>query len=48
MDYAGGVEGNCFFLKNGGFFNENTKFQSVFKRPQTGKTPDVDVKKLPL
>lgn len=48
MDYAGGVEGDCFFLKNGGFFNDNTELKSTFTRPAKGNTPDVDVKKLPL
>ena len=30
QDYAGGVEDNMFFLRNGGFFNDNTEFKSVF------------------
>ena len=48
MDYAGGVDRDCFFLKNGGFFNENTAFKSTFTRPEKGNTPDVNVKSLPI
>lgn len=48
MDYAGGVEEDCFYLRNGGFFADNTEFKSIFTRSANGNTPDVDVKKLPM
>lgn len=48
QDYAGGVEEGDFLLRNGGFFNENTAFKSMFTRPAKGVAPDVDVKDLPL
>ncbi|MBJ6367768.1 DUF3472 domain-containing protein [Snuella sedimenti] len=46
MDYAGGVKGNTFYMKNCGFFNETTKINSVFTREANGITPDVDFSKL--
>ncbi len=46
-DYAGGVENGSFYLKNCGFFNDYTIRNSVFERPLTGKTPDVDFAQLP-
>lgn len=48
MDYAGGVEDGAFFLKNGGFFNENTTYKSLFTRPAQGAKPEVDLSTLPL
>lgn len=48
MDYAGGVEEGCFYLRNGGFFPDNTEFKSIFTRSANGNTPDVDIKKLPM
>jgi len=48
MDYAGGVEGNAFFLRNGGFFNESTEYQSLFTRQPKGKRPDIDLDTLPV
>ncbi|MDR2968656.1 MAG: DUF3472 domain-containing protein [Tannerellaceae bacterium] len=42
MDYAGGVEGDAFFLKNGGFFNDCTEYKSVFTRQPKGIRPQVD------
>lgn len=47
MDYAGGVEGSYFYLKNCGFFNHYTPYGSKFTRTATGKMPDVDLNKLP-
>jgi len=47
MDYAGGLEGNSFFLKNCGFFNHHTPRNTYFNRPAGGKKPDVDLGKLP-
>jgi hypothetical protein len=47
MDYTGGVtdEGR-FFLKNCGFFNENTEYRSVFERPSLNKAPQIDLEAL--
>lgn len=41
MDYAGGVDQNAFFLKNGGFFAEPVKLGSAFERAP-GKPPEID------
>jgi len=47
MDYAGGVKGKEFFMKNGGFFADNVKLGSQFKRESTAsKKPKVDFGKL--
>ena len=44
LDYQGGMaENNRFYLKNGGFFHDNTGYDSVFRRKPTGKQPDVDI-----
>jgi len=47
MDYAGGLSGAAFYLKNCGFFNQYTPRNTYFDRPATGKKPDVDLSKLP-
>lgn len=47
MDYAGGVVGNNFFLKNCGFFSETTPIDTYFSRPPAGIKPKIDFKKLP-
>jgi len=47
LDYAGGVEGDKFFMKNCGFFNERTEIGSIFTRKPSGKKPDIDFSKLP-
>lgn len=42
-DYAGGTTSDgLFFLKNCGFFDQNTPYKSVHHRPVTGKTPEID------
>lgn len=46
MDYAGGVENDAFFLKNGGFFNAFTEYKSLFSRRPQGVRPEVDLGKL--
>jgi len=44
LDYAGGVKGGEFFMRNGGFFADTVKLGSVFKRePTPAKRPEVDV-----
>ena len=46
-DYAGGVEGDKFFLKNDGFFDEFEKPDQIIKRKGTGKKPKIDFNTLP-
>jgi len=43
MDYAGGVQGDHFYLKNCGFFNKYTPRNIFFERPSGNKKPDVDL-----
>lgn len=48
QDYQGGVKGNCFYLKNCGFFDDNTIYKSVFERNTINdKKPKINLKKLP-
>jgi hypothetical protein len=47
VDFDGGVEGDHFFLKNGGFFNANTILNTKFTRIAKGETPKIDFDKLP-
>ena len=48
LDFAGGVEGDGFFLRNGGFFSENVKLNQQFRRESNPSTrPQVDFGKLP-
>jgi len=46
-DYAGGVEGDRFFLKNCGFFNQYTLYRSSFERAGASSRPQIDLEKLP-
>jgi hypothetical protein len=47
LDYAGGVEGKGFFLRNGGFFNDPVKLNQSFKRePTPAAKPRIDFGKL--
>ena len=47
LDYAGGVTGKEFFMRNGGFFAETVKLDSRFTRPDNGKAePKIDFDKL--
>jgi hypothetical protein len=46
VDYAGGLEGNRFFLKNGGFFNEAVEIASNFKRVKSNNPPEIDFQSL--
>lgn len=41
LDYAGGVEGGAFFLKNCGFFNMTTPINSGFTRESNGRQPEI-------
>lgn len=47
MDYAGGVTGTAFYLKNCGFFNHYTPRNTYFDRPAGRKKPDIDLNILP-
>ena len=47
LDYAGGAEEGKFFLKNCGFFSQNTIIDSSFSRTGTGQKPDIDFTTLP-
>ncbi len=47
MDYSGGLDNKSFYLKNGGFFNNYTKSQSVFTRPLSQNKPNIDFSTLP-
>ncbi|MCW1885375.1 DUF3472 domain-containing protein [Luteolibacter flavescens] len=47
LDYGGGVTGDEFFMRNGGYFVDTVKLDSRFKRPANGKSePAVDLEKL--
>lgn len=48
LDYAGGVEGKAYFMKNAGFFDETTPVKTDFQRKATGSQPTIDLKNLPL
>jgi hypothetical protein len=46
-DYTGGVQGNFFFLKNCGFFNQFTPYKSIFTRKAGSDHPEIDFTMLP-
>lgn len=47
MDYAGGAEGEKFYLQNCGFFSQTTTVDTYFERELTGKTPEIYFNSLP-
>jgi len=47
LDYAGGLNGDQFFMKNCGFFNETVAIGSEFTRPHSNQKPDIDFELLP-
>lgn len=47
VDFDGGVKGNHFFLKNGGFFNANTILDTKFTCKAKGGIPKIDFDTLP-
>lgn len=47
MDYSGGTEGQFFFMKNCGFFNETTTMNSYFEREAGGTAPLINFEELP-
>lgn len=48
LDYAGGADGNTFFMKNCGFFSKNTKVDTYHERTKLGIEPDIDFEQLPI
>ena len=46
LDYAGGAKDNVFYMKNCGFFSENTAIGSQFEREPNGEHPKIDFSKL--
>jgi len=47
LDYAGGVEGKQFFLRNGGFFSERVPLNGSYEREATPDAkPEIDFEKL--
>ncbi len=48
LDYAGGTEETSFFMKNCGFFNENTPIDSSHERIANGIPPAIDFSQLEI
>ncbi len=49
LDFAGGAEGQRFFLRNCGFFSETGRPGTTFNRAVTGPAePDIDLEALPV
>jgi hypothetical protein len=47
-DYGGGVDGNRFYLRNCGFFNDFAPLKTILTRQQSDNShPDIDFSKLP-
>ncbi len=47
LDFAGGSEGDHFFLKNCGFFAEQVSLDQIFQRPSVAQQPDINFEQLP-
>jgi hypothetical protein len=47
LDYAGGVSGGRFYLRNGGFFSDYVPLNQGYTRPAGGTPPAVNVAALP-
>lgn len=47
LDYAGGVEGEAFFMKNCGFFDDYTPTNVMFERKSSGVVPNINLEDLP-
>lgn len=47
MDFAGGVEGEAYFMKNCGFFDDYTPIDSQFERASVNTHPQIDFEALP-
>jgi hypothetical protein len=47
-DYAGGIQGNQFYLQNCGFFDDFVALKTLFSKPTSNqKPPEIDFAKLP-
>lgn len=46
-DYAGGLKGQEFYLKNCGFFDDNVEIKTSFERPLKNGKPQIDYQGLP-
>lgn len=46
-DYGGGANGQQFFLRNCGFFNDYTHYNQLFERKTAGQKPTVNLNALP-
>ncbi len=46
-DYAGGLKGQEFYLKNCGFFDDNVEIKTTFERPLKNGKPQIDFQSLP-
>ncbi|MEH0153147.1 DUF3472 domain-containing protein [Limibacter armeniacum] len=46
LDYAGGADGNTFFMQNCGFFSDNTTIDSYHDRTANGIAPTIDFSQL--
>ncbi len=47
MDFAGGLDKELFYLKDGGFFNDYTTPKTIFTRPLTNNKPEINFNNLP-
>lgn len=47
MDFAGGLENDSFYLKDGGFFDDFTTPKTVFTRQLNNKKPEINFDALP-
>ncbi|MCC5907313.1 MAG: DUF3472 domain-containing protein [Balneolaceae bacterium] len=47
LDFDGGLQGDLFFMRNGGFFVGETSLGSEFTRNESGRKPDVNPDELP-
>lgn len=48
LDYAGGVDGSKFFMKNCGFFSDNTTIDTDHTRAANGTAPNIDFSQLEI
>ncbi len=47
LDYGGGIDHGKFYLRNCGFFNDNTSLKTKYSITSRGKKPRIDLSKLP-
>lgn len=48
LDYDAGVNGDVFYMRNCGFFDDYTQTQTQFTRESSGNQPAIDFEALPL